>query len=176
TLLLPDGRVLIAGSGDDSGAVNETRAELFSPPYLFKGARPVITSAPDLINYRALFNVQTPDAASIASVALIRPGSVTHGFDEDQRYIPLAFSVVQGGLAVQAPLDANTAPPGYYMLFIVNAAGVPSIAPFVHFPTASGDTTKPSAPANLVGVDGQTTASLSWAAATDDVGVTNYNI
>src|SRR5262245_46270700 len=175
-LLLPDARVLIAGGGDVSGAVDETRAELFSPPYLFKGARPVITSAPDLINYKAIFNVQTPDAASIASVALIRPGSVTHGFDEDQRYVPLAFSVVQGGLAIQAPVDANTAPPGYYMLFIVNTAGVPSIAPFVHVPIASGDTTKPSAPANLVGVDGQTTASLNWIAATDDVGVTNYNI
>src|SRR5262249_47347348 len=175
-LLLPDGRVLIAGSGDDSGAVDETRAELFSPPYLFKGARPVITSAPDLINYRAIFNVQTPDAASIASVALIRPGSVTHGFDEDQRYVPMAFSVVQGGLAIQAPPDANTAPPGYYMLFIVNTAGVPSIAPFVHFPVASGDTTKPSAPTNLVGVDGQATVSLNWIAATDDVGVSNYNI
>ena len=72
-LLLPDARVLIAGSGDDGPAVNNTKAELYSPPYLFKGARPTITVAPDLIPYGSMFTVQTPDTASIASVSLIRP-------------------------------------------------------------------------------------------------------
>src|SRR5438105_4618780 len=81
-LLLPDARVLTAGSGDDGPAVNQLQAENFSPPYLFKGARPTITSAPDLIQYGAPFTVQTADASSIASVSLIRPGAVTHAFAE----------------------------------------------------------------------------------------------
>ena len=53
-LLLPDGRVLMAGSGNDGPAVNQTQAELFSPPYLFKGARPTISNAPtpDSVRHR----------------------------------------------------------------------------------------------------------------------------
>src|SRR4029077_4208579 len=90
-LLLPDGRVLTAGSGNDGPAVNQTQAELFSPPYLFKGPRPTITGAPAVVQYGSTFTVVTPDAAGIISVALIRPGSVTHGFDEDQRLLSLSF-------------------------------------------------------------------------------------
>ena len=56
---------------------------------------------------------------------------MTHGFNEDQRYVPLAFQQVSGGLTVQTPAGANLAPPGYYMLFIVNASGVPSVAKFI---------------------------------------------
>src|SRR6185503_20120127 len=175
-LLLPDGRVLIAGSGDDGPAVNNTKAELYSPPYLFKGARPTITTAPDTIQYGSMFTVQTPDTASVASVALIRPGSVTHGFDEDQRFVTLPFSRVNGSLAIQAPVNANVAPPGYYMLFIVNASGVPSVASFVRFPTASADTAAPSAPANLAAQAGLDSVSLTWTAATDNVAVSGYNV
>jgi hypothetical protein len=175
-LLLPDGRVLIAGSGDDGPAVNNLKAELYSPPYLFKGARPTITTAPDLIQYGSIFTVQTPDTASVASVSLIRPGSVTHGFDEDQRFVNLPFSRLNGNLAIQAPVNANIAPPGYYMLFIVNSAGVPSVASFVHFAVASSDTAAPSAPANLAAQAGLDTVSLTWTAATDNVAVSGYNV
>jgi concanavalin A-like lectin/glucanase superfamily protein/galactose oxidase-like protein/Big-like domain-containing protein len=175
-LLLPDARVLIAGSGDDGPAVNQTRAELYSPPYLFKGARPGITAAPDLIQYGAPFTVQTPDAAAIASVALIRPGAVTHGFDEDQRFISLSFTAGAGSLTIQAPVNANLAPPGYYMLFLVNTSGVPSIATFVHFPTVVSDTTPPSSPTNLAGIGGLGSVSLSWSPATDNIAVSTYNV
>jgi Domain of unknown function (DUF1929) len=75
-----------------------------------------------------------PDAASIRSGSLIRTGAVTHFFDQSERYLPLAFSQTTGGLTVMAPINGNLAPPGYYMLFIVNSSGVPSIAPFVQLP------------------------------------------
>ena len=112
-LLLPDGRVLTAGSGDDGPAVNQLQAELFSPPYLFKGARPTIASAPSLIGYGSTFWVDSADAGTIASVSLIRPGAVTHAFDEDQRFLNLSFTHAPGALNVTAPASANLAPPGY---------------------------------------------------------------
>jgi Domain of unknown function (DUF1929)/Bacterial Ig domain/Glyoxal oxidase N-terminus/Carboxypeptidase regulatory-like domain/SdrD B-like domain/Kelch motif len=134
-LLLPDGRVLESGMGADFGNVpDEKSAEFYSPPYLFKGARPTISQSPAQIQYGSNFFVGTPDGASIASVALIRSGAVTHFFDQNERYLPLTFSQTSGGLTVTAPANANLAPPGYYMLFIVNSAGVPSIAPFVQVP------------------------------------------
>jgi len=68
------------------------------------------------------------NALDIAQVSLIRLGAVTHGFNQNQRYLRLAFTQGGGGLNVQAPQDAMTAPPGDYMLFIVNANGVPSLA------------------------------------------------
>jgi hypothetical protein len=175
-LLLPDGRVLSAGSGQDVGAVNQTQGQIFSPPYLFKGARPAITNAPDTIQYGSAFSVQTPDAAGIASVSLIRPGSVTHGFDEDQRFVPLSFSTGTGSLTVQAPANANFAPPGYYMLFLVNSSGVPSIAKFVRFDPPGTDTVAPSAPTNLSGQANIGTAVLTWTASTDNTGVASYNV
>ncbi|HKY31063.1 MAG TPA: galactose oxidase-like domain-containing protein [Candidatus Polarisedimenticolia bacterium] len=124
--LLPDGRVLWAGSNG-----NKT-AEVFSPPYLFRGARPSVTSAPTSALYGQDFTVQTPDAASIASVALLRPNASTHAFEMEQRYVPLPFSQSgSGSLAVTAPFEPDVAPPGYYMLFLVNTSGVPSVARFV---------------------------------------------
>jgi fibronectin type 3 domain-containing protein len=175
-LLLPDGRVLTAGSGNDGPAVNQTQAELFSPPYLFKGARPTISSAPSVIQYGSTFTVTTADAASIVSVALIRPGSVTHGFDEDQRFLSLSFTAGAGALSIQAPANANLAPPGYYMLFLVNNTGVPSVAPFVHFAAPGGDTTPPTAPTGLAGDGAVGSATLSWTASTDNTGVALYNV
>jgi hypothetical protein len=75
--------------------------------------------------------VQTPDAASIGSVSMVRLGSVTHDFNTSQYIVQLPFSVVSGGINVQAPANANLAPPGYYMLFILNTSGVPSVAAMV---------------------------------------------
>jgi len=130
-LLLPDGRVLVAGGGRFFGQPDpsdQLSAEIYSPPYLFKGARPAITSAPATATYGASIIVETPDAARIATVSLIRLGSVTHAFNMDQRFLPLGFAAGGGSLSVQAPASANLAPPGYYMLFIVDANGVPSVA------------------------------------------------
>jgi hypothetical protein len=132
-ILLPDARVLVSGMGADFGNVpNETNAEFYSPPYLYKGARPTISQAPPAqVSYGANFFVGTPDALNIASAVLIRTGAITHFFDENTRYVPLTLQQATGGLTLTAPASANFAPPGYYMLFIVNSAGIPSVAPFV---------------------------------------------
>jgi galactose oxidase len=133
SILLPDGRVLHAGSGDGAGAPREKNAELFSPPYLFKGARPTISSVPALVGYGTSFSVSTPQAASIAKVSLIRLGSVTHGFDMNQRFQRLPFTRGTGTLTVSAPTSRSRTPPGHYMLFILNGNGVPSVARIIRF-------------------------------------------
>jgi hypothetical protein len=131
-VLIPDGRVVISGMGADFGNVpNETSAEFFSPSYLFKGARPTVTQSPSKILYGSNFSIATPNAASIATVVLIRTGEVTHAFDQNTRYVPLVFQQGSGILTVSAPANGNVAPPGHYMLFLVNNAGVPSVAPII---------------------------------------------
>jgi hypothetical protein len=130
-LLLPDGRVLLSGSGEGGGGVNERTYEFYSPPYLFKGPRPTITSAPATVSYGQNFQVQTPDAAVVSKVTWIRLGSVTHAFDASQRFMSLSFSTGAGELSVTAPANANGAPPGHYMLTILNGTGVPSVAKIV---------------------------------------------
>jgi hypothetical protein len=131
-LLLPDARVLVLGGGRFNGGgtfpTDQLSSEIFSPPYLFKGARPVITSAPATATYGTSISVQTPDAASIGSVSLMRIGSVTHSFNTSQNIVQAAFTAGAGALSVQTPANANLAPPGYYMLFILNTNGVPSVA------------------------------------------------
>ena len=127
-VLLPDGRVLSAGSDDGD---LQTTAEFYSPPYLFQGSRPVVTAAPDAISYGQTFQIDSPDAADVRTVVLIRGGSATHAVDFDQRSVELSFQVVGNTLQAQAPSSANLAPPGPYMLFLVNGQGVPSVAPFV---------------------------------------------
>ncbi|MGH2702953.1 MAG: galactose oxidase-like domain-containing protein, partial [Actinomycetota bacterium] len=128
-LLLPDGRVLSAGG--DRGDF-QTKAEIFSPPYLFKGPRPLITTAPGAVDYGETFDLTSPSAADIASVSLIKPGSVTHSTSFDQRFLDLEYTRVGQALQVSAPPSAAHAPPGDYMLFIVNSAGVPSVAKWIH--------------------------------------------
>ena len=99
--LLPDGRVLSAGGNYASGK----SAEIYSPPYLFKGARPTISSAPTGVSYGQSFFVGTPDATSITKVTMIALSSVTHGFNMGQRIIRPSFSLAAGGLNVMAPSE-----------------------------------------------------------------------
>jgi galactose oxidase-like protein/glyoxal oxidase-like protein/fibronectin type III domain protein len=140
-LLLPDGRVL------SSGGDNEPNAEIFSPPYLFKGARPAVASAPTDISYGSSFFVQTSDATSVTAVTLVRLSAVTHAFNMNQRFLRLAFSQSAGGLTITAPAAGEIAPPGHYMLFLLNAAGVPSIARIVR--VSNDGAPVPPAPTNL---------------------------
>ena len=134
-VLLPDGRVLTAGTGRPapSGGVEILNAEIFSPPYLFKGGtRPSLTSAPAAVGYGATFFVGTPDGPSIAKATLIKLSSTTHGLNMGQRLTRVtSISQASGGLNLKAPADRNLAPPGHYLLFLLNGDGVPSIGKIV---------------------------------------------
>ena len=137
TLLLPDARVLSGGSGEGGGvdyANSQLTLQVFTPPYLYDAdgtlaARPVISSAPSQLTYGQSFTVQTPSAASVTRGTLIRLSSVTHAFNQSQLIYPLTFTASgSGAVMAKAPASANLAPPGPYMLFLLNAKGVPSLA------------------------------------------------
>jgi hypothetical protein len=134
-LLLPDGRVLSAG-----GNVGGPNAQIYSPPYLFNGTRPTISSAPASVGYGQTVFIGTPNATSITKVSWIHVGSTTHTFDMAQRYMKLSFTQATNGLNVTMPANANIAPPGYYMLFVLNGSGVPSVAKIIKI-AAGGATT-----------------------------------
>jgi len=142
-VLLPDGRVLSAGGGEfilNEGTPQQVAnnpqdthfdAQVFSPPYLFKGPQPQITSAPDSVTYGSTFQIGTAQPAQIATVSLIRLSSVTHSFNAGQRINFLPSQVAGGTLTATAPPDADACPPGHYMLFIVSQQGVPSTAKII---------------------------------------------
>lgn len=139
-LLLPDATVWVAGSNPEENFYEE-HMEIYSPAYLYTtdsngnvvlANRPTISGGTSEIGYGANFTIQTPDAAQIKDVVLIRPGSASHSFDFDQRFIGLTYNNRGGKLTAVAPPNGNIAPPGYYMLFILDQAGVPSVAKFVH--------------------------------------------
>ena len=130
-MLMPDGRVLSAGGGRYGSATNYLTAQYFDPPYLFKGARPTISSMSGSTLYNSSFNINSPDAANIATVSMVSLGSVTHTLDMNQRFIKLNFTKSGNTLNVTSPLNSNYAPPGYYMIFILNSNGVPSVAKII---------------------------------------------
>jgi hypothetical protein len=132
-LLVPDGRVMRGGKDGqfqrDPYKYFEHRLELFSPPYLFSGPRPQISSAPAAGRYGHNITIGCPTARKITRVAAIRAGAVTHNFNMDQRYVGLKIAGrTASKLTVKLPPNAKIAPPGAYMLFLVDGAGVPSKA------------------------------------------------
>ena len=127
-LLVPDGRVMVGGGGRKTKAVDYADLEFFSPPYLFKGPRPTITGAPAQVSYGQSFIVQSPDAGSIAKVSLVRLGALTHAVNTSQAFYWATFSKGSQLINVTAPPNGNYVPPGFYMLFLLNEAGVPSVA------------------------------------------------
>jgi hypothetical protein len=135
SLLMPDGTVLHGASGNAfAGPVpvpDEANHEIFSPPYLFKGARPAIASAPATVSYGQIFAVETANAAQVTDVRWIRLGSVTHAFDMSARANTLTFTRTDTGVNVTAPAGPTLAPPGHYLLFILNRNGVPSTGKIV---------------------------------------------
>jgi hypothetical protein len=133
-ILLPDARVLAAGGGrGTTDAPDEASGEVFSPPYLFNddgtpAIRPVISSAPATVNYGTGFTVAT-DTPNLARATLVRLSSVTHSTNFDQRFIELPILTRDGNnLTVSVNSDRFVTQPGYYMLYVFNAQGVPSVS------------------------------------------------
>ena len=144
--LLPDGRVLTGGGGICGTCTTqgylEKNVEYFTPPYLYKkdgsgdlADRPVIDSAPGVGGYARTLEIATDEAGSIDKVGLVRLGAPTHGDDQGQRYVPLDFTASGSALSVTTPATPHVAPPGYYMLFITDDEGVPSVAEIVKLET-----------------------------------------
>lgn len=131
-LLLPNGKVLhLGGNKEPSGGVGEFRAQLFSPPYLFKGSRAEISSSPASASYGQKIIISTPNNTRVNRVTVVRHGSVTHAFNMGQRGNELVFQRKAGSttnLEVTMPATANLCPPGHYMLFLITLTGVPSNA------------------------------------------------
>lgn len=150
-LLLPDGRV-VAGGGNPQGGNQalwktrdengnwkaadpneELRLDVYHPPYLFRGERPVIEDTESEITYGQRFTIRSTAADRIRWVSLIRPGVTTHSFDSSQRLVDVEITaVVNGRLDVTVPTNPNVAPPGWYMLFITDREAIPSVASWVH--------------------------------------------
>jgi hypothetical protein len=131
TVLLPDGRLVFAGSGDGAGLPDEQSAEIFEPPYLFQGPRPTITTVAAQWKYGQRVKLTTPDAANIAKVSLLRLNSTTHSFDMNQRYIQLSFTKQSGAITMTIPTSRTKVPTGHYMVFILTPTGVPSVATII---------------------------------------------
>lgn len=139
-LLLKDGRVLIGGgiyppAGDvretDIGC-ERTDVRIYTPPYLRAGrARPALSlrdGATMKIGGEPLdVTVRTAHVRSERGVALMALGSFTHGFDQNQRNVPLEYQVSGDEITVHPPADANAAPPGDYLLFVIAEDGTPSV-------------------------------------------------
>jgi hypothetical protein len=137
-ILLLDGRVWLAGSSY-SKSNWELRSEYYVPSY-YNATRPTISSNPTVGNYGGTINIPTPNAAGIGKVSLIRLSTFTHGFNSDLRFIWLQIqSKGSSSVTVSAPVNAKIAPPGYYMIHVLNSAGVPSKAKVIKIPgTSSG--------------------------------------
>lgn len=188
-MLLPCGRVLNASGHLHADALT---ARIFCPPYLFKSdgtsadaLRPQITGSPATLGYRKGFTICTPDPSRITRVSLIRPAATTHGFDANQRYVPLDFTVAESGpprLFVTAPASPDSAPPGDYLLFLTGAyddatstlyPDVPSIARWIRLQAPTGaDLCDVVAPAPITGFTADIVGSnqiwFTWTGPGDD--------
>ena len=174
-LLLPDARVLCASGIPIDDTLHAT---VFSPPYLYSNGttlatRPFITKMPSYTSFHygepLWVGVDSASISTISIVSLIRPGSVTHGFDQNQRYIRPLFTkdVAKKRMRVLIPPNPNVVPPGDYLLFAVRTDGVPWVAKWVRI-EAETDNTAPAAVSDLEVAASGTTAYFFWTAQGDD--------
>jgi len=137
SMLMPDGTVLTGGGGAP-GPVTQLNAEIYFPPYLYKtdgsgqpAVRPVIAAAPTAAAWGQAVAVTMSDATPVTRMTLVRFGAVTHDFSNEQRFQDVSFTQNGADLTVTMPTSADYAPPGFYMLFALDAQGVPSQAKIV---------------------------------------------
>ncbi len=144
-LLLPDGTVLTTGGGAP-GPVNNLNGQIYYPPYLYRqdgsglaATRPTIVSAPQTLTLNQTFQLTVGANDQVGTISLIRAGNPTHNYNSEQRLVPVTFQ--QNGTQIIASLSASPslAPPGYYMLFVLNKAGVPAIAKIVSIGAGGGN-------------------------------------
>jgi hypothetical protein len=138
-LLLPSGKILTLGGNPLFGNKQDTEPEVFrqqitvySPPYLFHGARPTLTGGPTQMRRGETADFATPDAGDIVKARLMHPSAVTHVTDVQQRSIALTLVPRAGSVALTIPRGAGLVPAGWYMVFVDSRAGVPSVARWVH--------------------------------------------
>ncbi|HEY2763907.1 MAG TPA: galactose oxidase-like domain-containing protein [Pseudonocardiaceae bacterium] len=132
SLLMPDGKVITAGSNPQR-TVEELRIEVYWPPYLFAGPRPACTPSATEVHYGQSLTAQVPAAAGIGSACLIRPGIATHSANVEHRLVDVPHQVSAADeVSLAMPGGATLAPPGWYLLFVVSAAGVPSPGVWLH--------------------------------------------
>lgn len=163
-LLLTNGAVLTAGGGPP-GPVANINAEIYYPPYLFKkdgsgelADRPVVSRMGAPV-YGERFSVEISGERLISQVAAVRTGSVTHSFDQAQRYIPLSFEQLGNQLTIASPANNNIAPPGQYMLVLTDDTGVPSLGEIFQLTYQPSSTLLSHQPGDQFGSD---TVTLSW--------------
>jgi YVTN family beta-propeller protein len=140
-VLMPDASVLVLGGGAPGPQVN-TNVEVYYPPYLYDtsggfATRPVIDVAPGTIEIGETFEIDMGGTQGIGRVVMIKTSSVTHSWNMDQRFVELTFQQNGSQLLVQAPTRAVDAPPGFYLLFAMNASGTPTVAPIVRIGVAA---------------------------------------
>jgi hypothetical protein len=145
-MLLPDGTVLSSGGGSP-GPLTNLNAQIYQPGYLFnndgsRATRPVIEQVPGalppVVNPSKTFNLTSPDAARIARVTMVKTGSVTHSFDMEQRFVEPSFTIDGNQVRVTLPANPYETPPGFYMVFVIDANGTPSKAKLIRInPTGS---------------------------------------
>ncbi len=139
-VLLANGAVLTGGGGAP-GPTKQLNAEIYYPPYLYRqdgsgepAPRPTILSAPEIVKGGGYFTVTLGANEPISKVAIVHTGSATHSSDLEQRHLFLPFTQAGNTLTVRMSQNPNNTPPGYYMLFVFNSAGVPSVAKIVSLP------------------------------------------
>ena len=182
-MLMPDGTVLIGGGGA-WGPENNTNVEFYYPSYLFNGTqmavRPLVTASPTMMEIGRTFNLTISDSTSpVTRVTMIKSGSVTHNVNFEQNFNELTFTRVGNVLTVNAPTSRLLATAGYYMVFAINAAGVPAQARMIRVDAAGTVVTPPvvtipGAPSGLAGAFATGTGvTLNWTTATNG---TSYSI
>ncbi|WP_327280185.1 MULTISPECIES: galactose oxidase-like domain-containing protein [unclassified Streptomyces] len=139
-LVLPDGRMMVTGdelqqiaNDPDIGDEMDGSIELYEPAYLHRGGRPALDRVPGgELGYGAGFEVRSSTAARVTRAVLLAPTTVTHAVNTSQRHLELTVTGVRGtAIGLRTPPSAADAPPGYYMLFLLDAKGVPSTAKWV---------------------------------------------